>query len=249
VREWARPAPERPAAPPPARHLATSPETARGRLGRAAGGVLRKWSRGMVGRPPPRPSPQTARGRENGNKGVVAGSNSPLSARNERGGAGGGAPRGRSAMFVVEPPRLPAPQPPPAVLGEVGEVYEPGGGAGRAAGCIRSGIEFSPLREERAGRGRGGAPRGRSSKPVVAGSNSPLPHAVDGGEAGRGGRRRAQCDPHRRASILSAMRREAGERGTAAGIVQTRNRLHRVPTAGRRPHRRRTTSPPRTTTA
>src|SRR5829696_4625 len=29
---------------------------------------------------------------------VVAGSNSPLSVRNERGGAGGGAPRGRSSM-------------------------------------------------------------------------------------------------------------------------------------------------------
>src|SRR5688572_13910133 len=55
------------------------------------------WS-GMVGRPLPGPPPQTAWGRENGRNLVAAGSNSPLSARNERGGAGGGAPRGRSPM-------------------------------------------------------------------------------------------------------------------------------------------------------
>src|SRR5687768_14520933 len=58
---------------------------------------------------------QAGCGGRNGRKPVVTGSNSPLSPRNEGGGAGGGGP-------------------------------------------VRSGIEFSPLREERAGRGRGRGP-------------------------------------------------------------------------------------------
>src|SRR5688572_19520359 len=54
----------------------------------------------MVGRPPPRPSPANCAGEGERQKLVVAGPNSPLSARNERGGVGGGAPRGRSSMLV-----------------------------------------------------------------------------------------------------------------------------------------------------
>jgi hypothetical protein len=61
----------------------------------------------------------------------------------------------------------------------------------RAGACpsrepIRSALEFSPLREERAGRGRG-APRGRSEMPAQARSNSPVSPAQWGREAGARG--------------------------------------------------------------
>src|SRR5688500_8664829 len=66
-------------------------------------------------------------------------------------------------------------QPPPGVLGEVGEVFEPGGGAPRLPKHTklppRAGPGFSPLRTQfvRGGAG-GGASRGRSSKPGRTGT-------------------------------------------------------------------------------
>ena len=118
---------------------------------------------------------------------VAAGSNSPLSPRNERGGAGGGglrrtqsdacrsgiecsplgeerAGRGRgwgtpsdAARCLSQRDRtLPSPLSPRNEGGGAG-----GGGLRRTQpDACRSATEFSPLREERAGRGRGrGTPR------------------------------------------------------------------------------------------
>src|SRR5687767_8909848 len=59
--------------------------------------------RDVGGPPSPALPPQTAWGKGDASRTSVARSNSPLSARNERGGAGGGATRGRISIPAVEP--------------------------------------------------------------------------------------------------------------------------------------------------
>src|SRR5687768_12111823 len=74
----------------------------------------------------------------------------------------------------------------------------PGEGGRPRAQCEarRNGIEFSPLPEERGGRGRGvGDPVGRSAKPVAPRSNSPLSARNERGGAGGGAPRRRSSMP------------------------------------------------------
>jgi hypothetical protein len=81
---------------------------------------------------------------------------SPRSARRLREeGPGEGFPRAqcdaiRRARNVRQTP------PPPGFLGEVGEFYEPGGGAGRQRSASRSALQFSPSPRGTRGEGPGG---------------------------------------------------------------------------------------------
>jgi hypothetical protein len=117
-----------PRRPPPGRHhRPTSPETAGG--GWAGGGVLRRVECGMVGRPPPRPSPANCAGEGGATHLVEAGSKST-------------SPRGFWGR--CEPKRVRGP-PADAVRFSFVDAPDPS-------------ATFSPLREERAGRGRGRGP-------------------------------------------------------------------------------------------
>ena len=97
----------------------------------------------------------------------------------------------------------------------------------------RSGTEFSPLREERAGRGRGRGPAGASSMPFerrdFSGSRSPSPGAVCRGRGPGGGGPPAQPGAGRSA-VIPARPRSVREpsttfRGTCASYPETRRGL------------------------
>ena len=183
----------------------SSPPCSSGGRGRERGGA-RGRSAMPFDEPPTcrlRPPPQTPRGRENGGKARRSGIEfpSPPCSSGGRGRERGGA-RGRSAMPFDEPPTCRLRPPPQTAWGREN------GGNLVAAG------PNSPLPPAVRGgeAGRGGGARGRSAMPfdepptcrlrpppqtawgrenggnlVAAGSNSPLPPAVRGGEAGRGG--------------------------------------------------------------
>jgi hypothetical protein len=93
----------------------------------------------------------------------------PLSVRNERGEAGGGAPRGRQFGARRRASIHRQPQSPPAVLGEVASLSEPEGAPASAARSLPERDRILPLsvRNERGG-GRGeGHLAGASSMPVA----------------------------------------------------------------------------------
>src|SRR5829696_1503760 len=104
--------------------------------------MLRTGLSGMVGRPPPRPSPTNCVGEGERQKAPSRGIkfSSPPAVRGGRGRVRGGG-FGRSSMYVLA--------------------------LGYALAGLRSGIEFSPSPAQRGRGSGGGGPRGRSSMPFV----------------------------------------------------------------------------------